>query len=132
MSLVDQDGEWKFRKITLMGVVRSFVSQLRPGQDLTRVSLPAVLLHPYSMLEVIGYRELTYFELLLDLNKEPDPMQRMILVLRWILSTIQQETFHKKPYNPVLSETHECYISSEQYGKTEFIAEQVLRCLNLC
>lgn len=29
---VDQDGEWKTRKITLMGVVRSFVSQLRPGK----------------------------------------------------------------------------------------------------
>ena len=27
------EGEWKTRKISLMGVVRSFVSQLRPVQD---------------------------------------------------------------------------------------------------
>jgi len=125
MSYVDQDGEWKFRKISLMGVVKSFVSQLRPGQDLTRVSLPSVLLHPYSILEVVGYRELTYFELLLGLNAQDDPQDRMLTVLKWVLSTIQQETFHKKPYNPVLGETLECHIQSDNYSKTEFIAEQV-------
>jgi hypothetical protein len=56
VSNVELDGEWKTRKISLMGVVRSFVSQLRPGQDLTRVSLPAVMLYPYSMLEVFAFR----------------------------------------------------------------------------
>ena len=97
----------------------------RPGQDLTRVSLPAVLLYPYSLLEVIGYRELTFFEVLLQLNKEEDPLQRTLIVIKWLLCTIQQETFHKKPYNPLLGETHECHIESSDYGRSDFISEQV-------
>jgi hypothetical protein len=124
-SYVDADGEWKTRKITLMGVVRSFVSQLKPGQDLTRVSLPAVLLHPYSMLEIFGFRELSAFEVLLPLNKESEPLERFLCVMRWFFATIQNETFHKKPYNPILGEQHECWSETKEFGRTEFITEQV-------
>lgn len=35
-SYVDKEGEWRYRKISLMGVVKSFVSQLKLGQDLTK------------------------------------------------------------------------------------------------
>eukprot|EP01119_Soliformovum_irregulare_P013605 TRINITY_DN3640_c0_g1_i1.p1 TRINITY_DN3640_c0_g1~~TRINITY_DN3640_c0_g1_i1.p1 ORF type:complete len:731 (+),score=236.41 TRINITY_DN3640_c0_g1_i1:64-2256(+) len=124
-SYVDGDGEWKTRKISLMGVVKSFVSQLAPGQDLTRVSLPAVLLYPYSLLEVFGFRECCAFDSLLPLSKEESPLNRMFCVLRWFLSTIQHETFHKKPYNPILGETHQCWTQSKEFGRTEFIGEQV-------
>lgn len=95
-SFVEQDGEWRFRKISLMSIISSFISQLQIGQDLTRVSLPAVLLHPFSMLEVMGYREIGYFEQLLAVNEEEDPLNRFLIVLRWYLSTVQQETFYKK------------------------------------
>src|SRR4051794_36465753 len=101
ISLADQDGEWRTRKINLLGVVRSFVSQLRPGQDLTRVSLPAILLYPFSMLEVFGCRELAAFDMLLQMNKQESAYERMQTVVKATLATIQQETFHKKPYNPV-------------------------------
>jgi hypothetical protein len=172
-SYVDKDGEWRTRKITLMGVVKSFVSQLRPGQDLTRVSLPAgmqqhrvhlcvtqsncnfalpaVLLYPFSMLEVFGYRETTFFEQILNMNKEEDPLERMLCVIKWLLATIQQETFHKvrttqlvapplsrslrkhtnhvfvtqKPYNPVLGETHEVWTELKDWGRVDYLSEQV-------
>ncbi len=75
ISLVAEDGEWKNRKITLMGVLRSFITQLKPGQDLTRVSLPAVLLYPYSMLEVFGLRELGSFDILCRLNREVESIR---------------------------------------------------------
>lgn len=119
------EGDWKNRKISLFGVVRSFVSQLRPGQDLTRVSVPAVMLYPYSILEVFGCRELTSIDYILGINNEEDPLQRMLIVIKWLLSTIQQETFYKKPYNPVIGETHECWIDSPEYGRSNFVAEQV-------
>eukprot|EP00027_Filamoeba_sp_ATCC50430_P009187 CAMPEP_0168561338 /NCGR_PEP_ID=MMETSP0413-20121227/11542_1 /TAXON_ID=136452 /ORGANISM="Filamoeba nolandi, Strain NC-AS-23-1" /LENGTH=767 /DNA_ID=CAMNT_0008592703 /DNA_START=91 /DNA_END=2394 /DNA_ORIENTATION=- len=125
ISLADQDGEWRTRKINLLGVVRSFVSQLRPGQDLTRVSLPAILLYPFSMLEVFGCRELAAFDLLLQMNKQESAYDRIQTVVKATLATIQQETFHKKPYNPVLGETHECYMESREHGTTNFVAEQV-------
>jgi hypothetical protein len=48
MSNVDITGtEWETRKISLFGVAKSFVSQLSVGQDLTKVSLPAIFLNPY-------------------------------------------------------------------------------------
>ncbi len=86
---MEQDGEWRTRKITIMGVLRSFVGQLRPGskifllmvgQDLTRVSLPAALLHPYSILEVLCIRQLSYVELLFAVNTETDPLERMVVL----------------------------------------------------
>jgi len=125
MSYVDQAGEWRTRKINMMGILVSFVKQLKPGQDLTRVSIPAIMLFPFSMLEVVAWRELSYFELLLASNQIEDPLDRFMSVLRWFISTIQQEDFHKKPYNPVLGETLKCRIESKEYGKTEFLAEQV-------
>eukprot|EP01118_Nematostelium_gracile_P019133 TRINITY_DN874_c0_g1_i1.p1 TRINITY_DN874_c0_g1~~TRINITY_DN874_c0_g1_i1.p1 ORF type:complete len:733 (+),score=187.36 TRINITY_DN874_c0_g1_i1:91-2289(+) len=124
-SNVDADGEWKNRKISLLGVVRSFVSQLKPGQDLTRVSLPAVLLHPYSILEVVGFRDLVSFDPLCRMNSETDPLERFLCVLRWFFGTVQNETFHKKPYNPILGEIHQCWTESPQFGRTTYIAEQV-------
>jgi hypothetical protein len=40
-SLAAGTGEWKTRKINLFQVLKGFVSQLKLGQDLTKVSLPA-------------------------------------------------------------------------------------------
>jgi hypothetical protein len=125
VSYSELDGEWRTRKITLFGVVKSFVSQLKIGQDLTKVSLPAVLLYPFSMLETFGYRETGSFDQLFELNKEDRPLERLLTVVKWHLGVIQQETFHKKPYNPVLGEIHECWTESKEHGKTEFMGEQV-------
>ncbi len=72
-----------------MGVVRSFVSQLKPGQDLTRVSIPVALLFPFSMLEVVAVRETGYFETLFKANYISDPRERMLQIATWYLSTIQ-------------------------------------------
>lgn len=80
ISYIEQQGEWRTRKITLFGVVRSLLSDLKIGQDMTRVSLPATLLYPFSMLEVFSARELGVFHLLFDLNKIEDPYQRMLQV----------------------------------------------------
>jgi len=48
-------------------------------------------------------------------------------VIAYYLSNLKQEinSFYKKPYNPILGETHTCSIESEKYGQTIFIAEQV-------
>jgi len=125
MSLVAENGEWKTRKINLFQVLRSFVSQLKPGQDLTKISLPAEICYPYTMLEVIAYRELAPVCVLNDIDKQTEPLQRFLVVLKFLLSTIREETFEKKPYNSVLGETHIAWVEDEQGNRTEFIGEQV-------
>jgi len=124
LSYIEQQGEWRTRKITLFGVVRSFISEVKVGQDMTRVSLPATLLYPFSMLEVFSARELGVFHLLFKLNTEEDPFQRMLQVVRWSLGFIQKESWHKKPYNPVLGEVLETH-NETQSGRSDFIGEQV-------
>lgn len=43
-SLVTTKGVWDTKKISVWGVARSVISQLKAGQDLTRVSLPSIFL----------------------------------------------------------------------------------------
>jgi hypothetical protein len=133
-SYVEQEGEWRTRKINLMAVFRSFISQLRPGQELTRISLPAVLCHPFSMLEYVAQRELSIFHVLFKVHKEENALKRMLLILRWYLAIIRKETIEKKPYNPVKGETHYSWVKHEDNATTEdfdgndyseFISEQV-------
>jgi len=125
MSYVDEHGDWENKKISLFGVVTSFVKNLKTGQDLTRLPLPAVFLRPYSILEVLGSRHLAYIDLLYNLPD--DPSQRMLKILLWYISNLRQEIeqFYKKPYNPVLGEVHKCSANSEKFGEATFVAEQV-------
>lgn len=110
ISYVNQEGDWKYRKINLFRVVRGFVSQLKPGQDLTKVSLPAECCTPYGLLEVMGSRELAMFHLTFGMNRSPDdPMERFFSALRFFFGTVRSERFDKKPWNPVLGETHITY-----------------------
>ena len=61
------------------------ISQLRPGMDLTRVTLPTFVLEPKSMLERIT-NFMSHPELLLNISAVDDPEKRFIEVVRFYLS----------------------------------------------
>jgi len=132
MSYLDQPGEWESRKISIMGVAKSFLSQLSVGQDLTKISLPAAFQYPYSALELGAHRCLNYCHLLFKANEEEDPLQRLLYALRWFLSCTQKEKFEKKPYNPILGESHLAWINSEEYGRSNYLAEQTVHHPPIC
>lgn len=125
--VLDHTSEWRKRPINLLKVISSFVSQLTVGDDLTKISLPTEICHPFSMLEIMSHRELLCFSVLFDINKHPDDsFQRFLVVCRWLLSCLQSEQMEKKPFNAVIGEQHTAWIEHE--GKenwTEFISEQV-------
>eukprot|EP01130_Rhizamoeba_saxonica_P005751 TRINITY_DN2281_c0_g1_i1.p1 TRINITY_DN2281_c0_g1~~TRINITY_DN2281_c0_g1_i1.p1 ORF type:complete len:376 (-),score=104.95 TRINITY_DN2281_c0_g1_i1:109-1236(-) len=126
MSLIAvTDTEWRTRKIKLMEVFRSFISQLSPGQDLTKIALPTVLCHPFSMLELVALRELQTFNALTAINNYDDPLERMLQVTRWYMTMVRDEVMEKKPFNPVIGETHMSFVHNGGDNYTEFIAEQV-------
>lgn len=62
----DVTSEWRLRPINLFSVLKSFVYQLRPGQDLTRVSLPTELCYPFSALEFMVLPPCPHLALLLS------------------------------------------------------------------
>eukprot|EP01127_Copromyxa_protea_P008801 TRINITY_DN2027_c0_g1_i1.p1 TRINITY_DN2027_c0_g1~~TRINITY_DN2027_c0_g1_i1.p1 ORF type:complete len:420 (+),score=109.72 TRINITY_DN2027_c0_g1_i1:23-1261(+) len=119
------DCEWRKRPINLMSVLRSFVSQLRPGDELTKMSLPSELCHPFSMLELISLRQVSYFHVLFGTNKATDDEGRFLAALKWLAALLQAEIMEKKPFNPVIGEQHICWVEHSADDWTEFVSEQV-------
>jgi len=132
MSYIDQHGDWENRKISIIGVAKSFISQLSIGQDLTKISLPAAFQYPYSALELGAVRCLSYCHLLQKANKEEDPLQRLFCAVRWFLSCTQKEKFEKKPYNPILGESHLGWVQSEEFGRSNYLGEQTVHHPPIC
>jgi len=69
---------------------------------------------------------LGHFNHLLGFNEAESDVERMMMVVRWFLSYISEEQPNKKPYNPVIGETHTCKVEHKNGGGiTKFYAEQV-------
>ncbi|KAG7660369.1 OSH6 [[Candida] subhashii] len=105
----------------LMGII----AQLRPGMDLTRITLPTFILEKKSMLERIT----NFFQIpdiLLKADKTEDDLERFVLVVAWYLASwhIAPKAV-KKPLNPVLGEIFNCYWDDLPDGNTAYyISEQ--------
>ncbi|CAH6718813.1 oxysterol-binding protein homolog 6 [[Candida] jaroonii] len=105
----------------LMGII----SQLRPGMDLTKITLPTFILEKKSMLERIT----NFFQIpgiLLEANDEDDELKRFLLMVKWYLASwhIAPKAV-KKPLNPVLGEVFTCYWDNlPEDKKAYYISEQ--------
>jgi len=124
-SLCGKNGEWETRKISIMGVVKRFISQLSYGQELTRISMPSEFLNPYSILEVCAVRYLARMGSLTIANNNSSPAYRMLHVIHFFLSALYRVKLYKKPYNPIVGETHICFTEGADGKKTRYLGEQV-------
>lgn len=104
----------------LMGII----TQLRPGCDLTRITLPTFILERKSMLERIT-NQLQQPDILLKAYEAKSEMERFLLVVKWYMSC-----WHicpkavKKPLNPILGEYFTCYWDLPDGHKAYYVAEQ--------
>jgi hypothetical protein len=86
-------------------VLTHIISQLRPGAELSRVTLPTFILEPRSMLERIT-NFMAHPDTLLPLPTIDDPVQRFVAVTKFYLSGWHiKPAGVKKPLNPILGET---------------------------
>ncbi|CBX91384.1 hypothetical protein LEMA_P068920.1 [Plenodomus lingam JN3] len=100
------------------------ISQLRPGADLSRVTLPTFILEPRSMLERIT-NFMAHPETLLPLSEIQDPVQRFVAVTKFYLSGWHiKPPGVKKPLNPILGEIFTGYWDYPDGTKGYYIAEQ--------
>uniref|UniRef100_A0A6B2L1S1 Oxysterol-binding protein n=1 Tax=Arcella intermedia TaxID=1963864 RepID=A0A6B2L1S1_9EUKA len=95
-----------------------------------KASLPAELTHPFSMLELLGYRELQLLHVLFEVNNfnQMDRIaekNRFLSVVKWYLGLVKDEILEKNPFNPVLGEIHFGSIDNAELGISEFLSEQV-------
>ena len=105
----------------------SLVSQLTAQPDITKFSLPAVFLYPYTVLELGAFRALRYERMLAACKKAKNPVDRILEVTKWFLTSVERmEKMSKKPFNPVLGEELNVWVeSADGSGATRLKAEQV-------
>lgn len=105
-------------------VLSHIISQLRPGADLSRITLPTFILEPRSMLERIT-NFMAHPETLLPMPEIDDPVQRFVSVVKFYLSGWHiKPPGVKKPLNPILGEVFTCYWDYPDNTRGYYIAEQ--------
>lgn len=105
-------------------VLSHIISQLRPGADLSRVTLPTFILEERSMLERIT-NFMAHPETLLPMPDIEDPLQRFVAVVKFYLSGWHiKPPGVKKPLNPILGETYTCWWEYPDHTRGYYIAEQ--------
>eukprot|EP01006_Ploeotia_vitrea_P008278 TRINITY_DN19522_c0_g1_i1.p1 TRINITY_DN19522_c0_g1~~TRINITY_DN19522_c0_g1_i1.p1 ORF type:complete len:353 (-),score=31.25 TRINITY_DN19522_c0_g1_i1:12-1070(-) len=107
------------------GALLSWVKNLKPGADCTRVSMPAVLCSPLTQLEMLRKALLLHSDLLLEVPSKAEPIDRMLAVVKYYITHFKpppKTEKQGKPLNPVQSETCTC---TAHDGKLAFVAEQV-------
>ncbi|KZT08937.1 Oxysterol-binding protein [Laetiporus sulphureus 93-53] len=124
-------------------IIKSLISQLRVGMDLSKVTFPTFVLEPRSMLEritdfmshpdlIFGYvpdsleRKCCTPDELPSAEDCDDPEERFIRVLRYYLAGWHiKPKGVKKPYNPVLGEFFRCRYDYPDGSQGFYISEQV-------
>lgn len=100
------------------------ISQLRPGADLSRVTLPTFILEPRSMLERIT-NFMAHPETLLPVTQIEDPIERFVAVTKFYLSGWHiKPPGVKKPLNPILGEIFTGYWDYPDGTRGYYISEQ--------
>lgn len=106
-------------------ILLGIISQLRPGCDLTKITLPTFVLEKKSMLERITNAFFTP-QIVLEANDTDDEVERFLLIVKWYLSCwhIAPKAV-KKPLNPVLGEVFGCYWDDLPDGNSSYyLSEQ--------
>ncbi|EMC99800.1 hypothetical protein BAUCODRAFT_30208 [Baudoinia panamericana UAMH 10762] len=105
-------------------VISHIISQLRPGADLSRITLPTFILEPKSMLERIT-NFMAHPETLLPMPTIDDPVQRFVAVTKFYLSGWHiKPPGVKKPLNPILGETFTGWWDYPDGTRAYYVAEQ--------
>eukprot|EP00123_Amoebidium_parasiticum_P016032 comp23253_c0_seq2/m.37998 comp23253_c0_seq2/g.37998 ORF comp23253_c0_seq2/g.37998 comp23253_c0_seq2/m.37998 type:complete len:921 (-) comp23253_c0_seq2:445-3207(-) len=106
-------------------IIWALLKQVKPGMDLSKVTLPTFILEPRSFLELLADY---YFhcDVLSVAANTTNPVQRMIEVVRWYVSGFYKKPKGlKKPYNPILGEVYRCQWRHPDGVRTTYVAEQV-------
>lgn len=83
------------QNMSFFRIVREVFKDVRKGGDLTSISVPASLLEPVSACEKVT-RIMQRGELLQEVVRCQDPLERFLQVVRFILSGLPKEKFSKK------------------------------------
>jgi hypothetical protein len=111
---------------SIVQIAKQVLRDLKSGDSLTNVSLPAWLLEPMSATEKVALA-MRHGELLAAWATESNPFERFLKGIQYFLSGLPRECSLRKPFNPVLGETFWCAFPhlDEAHGITTLLCEQV-------
>ncbi|CAF0724890.1 unnamed protein product [Adineta steineri] len=92
-------------------IISHLISQARISMDLTKITLPTFILERRSFLEMLA-DFLAHPDQFVNVTDYNTPRDRFIQVVKWYLSAFhagRKSAVPKKPYNPILGETFQCY-----------------------
>jgi len=92
---------------------------------MTRITIPALFLRPYSVLEMISARMIGNIDKIENIASLDNPVDRMKTVATWLLISARPENFNHKPYNPIIGEEHKAKFQFNDGAHLFLIAEQV-------
>lgn len=105
----------------VLSSVLELLKGIRVGSDVTKLQLPPQFNLPKSQLQVYGEAVYCCGEDYLSLCSDAaTPLDRLLAVVRFHLSTTRPAPFLKAPYNPILGEVHHVSV-----GALNVICEQV-------
>jgi len=112
--------------ISIVQIAKQVLRNLKAGELLPSISLPAWLLEPLSATEKVALA-MRYGELLAAWATEPDPFERFLKGMQYFLSGLPNQCSLRKPFNPVLGETFMCAFPHREasHGITSLFCEQV-------
>ncbi|CAK9304770.1 unnamed protein product [Gordionus sp. m RMFG-2023] len=107
-------------------LIWALIKQMKPGMDLSKVTLPTFILEPRSFLDKLT----DYYyhsDILAQAQDMSDPYSRIKIVTKWYMSGFYKKPKGlKKPYNPVLGEVFRCmWKNPKNDSSTFYMAEQV-------
>ncbi|KAG9396969.1 Oxysterol-binding protein [Carpediemonas membranifera] len=104
-----------FNEEKIPNLLVNVLKQLKPGVDLTRVTLPTFILEPRSLLEKWGDFVAFPLDVFCAAN-EPDKDRRFLFTCAWFMSGFSLLPKHvRKPYNPILGEMFRFYLDHEAH-----------------
>ncbi|ELR24070.1 Oxysterolbinding protein, putative [Acanthamoeba castellanii str. Neff] len=92
-----------------MNALKCFMKKIATGGVLMHMSLPASLCCPQSTLQALAHHRLRGAPYMHGVWQHNDAFVRMVAVLRWYLAAFSADPDGKKPFNPVLGESYQCY-----------------------
>jgi hypothetical protein len=89
----------------MMSEWKSLMKKVKIGSDLSQISMGASFSTDCSALMFMRDLFIPTFHLFVETKRHSDPLQRMLQLIKYYISTIKLTQFGKKPLNPILGET---------------------------
>jgi hypothetical protein len=111
----------------IMSEFKSLMKKVKIGSDLSQISMGASFSTDSSALMFMRDLFIPTFHLLVEAKRGSDPVQRMLQLVKYYLSSIKLTQFGKKPLNPILGETVLCRVQHTSLDGSEsvLVGEQI-------